>query len=634
MTTWHVPPLSLTLTAMASRLPRIVWAVLLGGIFILACTTPPPETLAPTDEPRVEITATPSTIPRPPLSPDAIATWRNAVIRVESGNRGGSGFIVARQEATAFLVTNMHVVRGGDYDLQISEDITVYTSDGLRFRAKGVGHNSSWDVAVLAICCSDSFAVIPWESGREGLVGEDVLAIRYMDSSNTVTITQGNITVIHPDGKVFTHDAFLNPGDSGSPLLATDGSILGINKGTFTDMETVFTTIPYDLVSEEVRRWLDRYLVLPTLARAEEASPPPGIGGGPDDIGDLDGVFGDPDDDIGDDPPLPETVESAGFTFVCEDLFSADEYHWALNDYLARQALAIFMMEQSDSLEAGVIISVWEAGRALDACLGISLVDPGDPGDVFGDPDDDIGDDPPLPETVESAGFTFVCEDLFSADEYHWALNDYLARQALAIFMMEQSDSLEAGVIISVWEADRALDACLGISPVDPGDVGDGGGGGGCDPGDPSCRWWLSDDDDVGDDEEEEEEVERGDQVFLVPGAESPQGPASHTTAGLPDNTYTPIGWGVALGSPNDPPSAGNGVVDVDIGGLYFLCNDITRRHLSDARIIAQTDLDRDLVFQLLAGYMMVLPYVETEIPGPDISPEEAEQAWKTCTER
>ena len=54
MTTWHVPPLSLTLTAMASRLPRIVWAVLLGGIFILACTTPPPETLAPTDEPRVE----------------------------------------------------------------------------------------------------------------------------------------------------------------------------------------------------------------------------------------------------------------------------------------------------------------------------------------------------------------------------------------------------------------------------------------------------------------------------------------------------------------------------------------------------------------------------------------------------
>ena len=118
------------------------------------------------------------------------------------------------------------------------------------------------------------------------------------------------------------------------------------------------------------------------------------------------------------------------------------------------------------------------------------------------------------------------------------------------------------------------------------------------------------------------------------PGRRGPQGPASHTTTGLPDNTYTPIGWGVSGGSPNDPPPAGNGVVDVDIGGLYFLCNDITRRHLSDARIIAQTDLDRDLVFQLLAGYMMVLPYVEAEIPGPGISPEEAEQAWKTCTER
>ena len=215
-------------------------------------------------------------------------------------------------------------------------------------------------------------------------------------------------------------------------------------------------------------------------------------------------------------------------------------------------------------------------------------------------------------------------------------------------------------MIISVWESGRALDACLGISPVDPcadgncnpldpcasgtcdppdpcagggcdpGDVGDGGGGLSCDPGDPSCRWGLNYDEE----EEEEEEVERGDQVFLVPGAEGPQGPASHTTAGLPDNTYTPIGWGVSGGSPNNPPPAGNGVVDVDIGGLYFLCNDIARRHLSDARIIAQTDLDRDLVFQLLAGYMMVLPYVEAEIPGPGISPEEAEQAWKTCTER
>ena len=97
---------------------------------------------------------------------------------------------------------------------------------------------------------------------------------------------------------------------------------------------------------------------------------------------------------------------------------------------------------------------------------------------------------------------------------------------------------------------------------------------------------------------------------------------------------YSPIGWGVSLGSPNDPPPVGNGVVDVEIGGSHFLCNDIAGRHLSDSRIIAQTDLDRDLVVQLLAGYMMVLPYVEAEIPGPDISPDEAEQAWNTCTER
>ena len=269
----------------------------------------------------------------------------------------------------------MHVVDSEEDDHQVSSHIKVITRDGLRFDAAVVGHKNSWDLAVLAICCSDSFAVIPWESGREGVVGQQVITIGYTDSYNNLTITHGNI-IEGRSGDLFYHDAFQNPGNSGSPLLATDGSILGINIGTLKTREAVFVALPYDPVFEEVRRWMVRFRVLPDPARAEEASPPPGKGGGPDDIGDPGDVFGDPDDDIGDDPPLPETVESAGFTFVCEDLFSADEYHWALNDYLARHALAIFMMEQSDSLEAGVIISVWESGRALDACLGISPVDP------------------------------------------------------------------------------------------------------------------------------------------------------------------------------------------------------------------------------------------------------------------
>ena len=485
---------------------------------------------------------------------ELIGQVRDAVVTVESAESSGSGFIVAQKGENAYVVTNLHVVDGeDDNNNRIDGQITVITSDGRRFEAYGVGQDSYLDVAALSICCDESFAVIPWDSGREANIGDQVVALSYEGSNQkNLKVATGKI-VEDPSANWkgnLGHDAFLNPGNSGSPLLAWDGSLLGINVGISTLSDNVSFAIPYSSVSENVRGWIDRSTVLPAPAPFPQEEC----------------IYGFSMNSCYDGPgtPLTETVDSAGFTFICEDLLSEHNRYWALNDYLAHELLAIFMMEVSNSLDAGVIISAPEAIKALNTCRGRSFADACADGDCA----------PPD-----------LCSD---------------------------------------GTCDPGNSGGGGGGTHDPGNSGGSGGGLSCDPGDPSCRWGLDDDEDVA----------SGSQEHPGPEAESPQDPASRITAGLPDTTYTPIGWGLSGGSPNDPPPVGKGVVGVEIGGDYFLCNDIGRRHLSDARIIAQTDLDRDLVFHLLAGYMMVLPYVEVEIPGPDISPEEAEQAWNTCEER
>ena len=208
--------------------------------------------------------ATPT--PTPTLGPDATAAelvaWaRDAVVRVAAGSSGGSGFIFAKEGDTAFVVTNYHVIEGAR-----SIDVTV--KDSRTYPATLLGFNSDKDVAVLAICCDAGFAVLEWGSGPVPEIGTQVVAIGYPRSAQAgVVATTGEIAgadSITRRYEVLSHTAPLNPGNSGGPLLAMDGLVIGINVGSSTFAnEAIYYVVPYGTIVEQVAEWRSRLVITP-----------------------------------------------------------------------------------------------------------------------------------------------------------------------------------------------------------------------------------------------------------------------------------------------------------------------------------------------------------------------------------
>lgn len=232
-----------------------------------AATAPaiPTETSAPvaTVVPTSTMAPTPTlrpTLALPASLSDLVAWAEDSIVRVQAGTSGGSGFIFDTEGDTAFVVTNHHVIED-----EKNYDVIVQNSDF--YEATLLGYDSDKDIAVLAICCSPHFFAIDWESGAEADVGDEVLAVGYpRGSSGRVTATTG-ATQDDWLGKTLglvSHNAPLNPGNSGGPLFSMDGEVLGVNAGSSNSTEGVFYAVPYSDIQADVLAWKAQLVVLPT----------------------------------------------------------------------------------------------------------------------------------------------------------------------------------------------------------------------------------------------------------------------------------------------------------------------------------------------------------------------------------
>ena len=226
----------------------------------------------PTPTAQAQLTATATAVPptptaRPVLALPAtaadIASWaEDSIVRVTAGNSGGSGFIFETEGNTAFVVTNHHVIEDED-----SYDVVVRNTN--TYEAVLLGYNSNKDIAVLSICCDPEFFAIPWESGATAELGDEVVAIGYPRGSGAqITATTGT-TQDNWLGNALglaSHDAPLNPGNSGGPLFSMDGEVLGVNSGSSKLEEGVFYAVAYEVIREDVLAWRAKLVVLPTPA--------------------------------------------------------------------------------------------------------------------------------------------------------------------------------------------------------------------------------------------------------------------------------------------------------------------------------------------------------------------------------
>jgi putative serine protease PepD len=152
-----------------------------------------------------------------------------SVFVITHGNSVGTGFAAFQDDDDrTLLVTNAHVVRGSGGHVQVLQGRT--SLDGTV-----VGADADRDVALVRV--DDDLDLLPISDDRAGshVTGEPVLAYG-TPLGLADTVTQGVISAIR--GDVIQTDAQVNPGNSGGPLMARDGTVIGVVTAEITESGT------------------------------------------------------------------------------------------------------------------------------------------------------------------------------------------------------------------------------------------------------------------------------------------------------------------------------------------------------------------------------------------------------------
>ncbi|MDJ0578698.1 trypsin-like peptidase domain-containing protein [Crocosphaera sp.] len=134
----------------------------------------------------------------------------------------GSGFIVS---SDGLVITNSHVIEDSNSPVDIKlADGTKAVADIVAFEPNGI------DLAAIKIRNQNNLPFLPFASANSVKVGQSVYAIGTPlreDFHNT--FTYGVVSRLHEGGGMIQHDAAINGGNSGGPLLNSKGEVIGVN---------------------------------------------------------------------------------------------------------------------------------------------------------------------------------------------------------------------------------------------------------------------------------------------------------------------------------------------------------------------------------------------------------------------
>lgn len=188
---------------------------------------------------------------------DAVDKLYDAVVVVKTYVDGqlyatGTGFVYKEDGDTAYILTNNHVIEGGD-------EIYVEFTDGSNVITTVEGSDSYSDIAVLSVDSSYVTTVAQIGSSEEARVGDTVFTVGAPIDSSTysgtvtrgivsgknrlVSVSSSNSGTSDMMMSVLQTDAAINSGNSGGPLANANGEVIGITSLKLSSGSTTSASI-------------------------------------------------------------------------------------------------------------------------------------------------------------------------------------------------------------------------------------------------------------------------------------------------------------------------------------------------------------------------------------------------------
>lgn len=161
----------------------------------------------------------------------AKGSFRDPEVGTVSAAGSGSGFLITDD---GLIVTNNHVVTGAaTLEVFIGGDST------RGYNASVVGVSECNDLAVIQLATTDDHPYLEW-SDEPPSVGTEVYTAGFPLGDPEYTMTRGIIAKANAFGdtpwasidSTVEHDAAIQPGNSGGPLVGVDGRVVAVNYAT------------------------------------------------------------------------------------------------------------------------------------------------------------------------------------------------------------------------------------------------------------------------------------------------------------------------------------------------------------------------------------------------------------------
>ncbi|MGA0555121.1 S1C family serine protease [Larkinella sp. VNQ87] len=158
----------------------------------------------------------------------------------------GSGFIIS---SDGYVITNNHVVAG-------AAKIEVALPDGRDFEATLIGRDPATDIAVIKVY-GDGLKAIRFGDSKQVQVGQIAIAIGnpygFQYSVTAGVVSALGRTLRSESGRliddVIQTDASLNPGNSGGPLVNSQGDVIGVNTAVILPAQGICFAVSSNLAA-------------------------------------------------------------------------------------------------------------------------------------------------------------------------------------------------------------------------------------------------------------------------------------------------------------------------------------------------------------------------------------------------